>query len=159
MSLSLHPHGHGHLSVSPHLDSPFLFLALPHAPFLPLPAHEFRRQPVHSAQREYGLHRRVLPLHRLRGQRLRLQRDLSRALHAAPGLAAALLRQSLLRTPTTMTLHSRMCSSKHIERKPTTLYEKTCLSVCRRRQCSIERGDPLEIERGDPLSIETRKHR
>ena len=29
---------------------------------------------------------------------------------------------------------------------PITLYEKTCLSVCRRRQCPIERGDPLEIE-------------
>ena len=40
-----------------------------------------------------------------------------------------------------------------------TLNEKTCLSVCRRRQCPIERGDPLEIERGDPLSKETRKHR
>ena len=58
-----------------------------------------------------------------------------------------------------MTLHSRICSTKHIERKPITLYEKTCLSVCRRRQCPIERGDPLEIERGDPLSNETRKHR
>ena len=58
-----------------------------------------------------------------------------------------------------MTLHSSICSTKHIERKPITLYEKTCLSVCRRRQCPIERGDPLEIERGDPLSNETRKHR
>ena len=37
--------------------------------------------------------------------------------------------------------------------------EKTCLSVCRRRQCPIERGDPLETERGDPLSKETGKHR
>ena len=67
--------------------------------------------------------------------------------------------KSLLRTPTTMTLHSKICSTKHIERKPITLYEKTCLSVCRRRQCPIERGDPLEIERCDPLSNETRKHR
>ena len=57
-----------------------------------------------------------------------------------------------------MTLHSKTCSTKHIERKPITLYEKTCLSVCRRRQCPIER-DPLEIERGDPFSKETRKHR
>ena len=55
--------------------------------------------------------------------------------------------------PTTMTLHSKTCSTEHIERKPITLYEKTCLSVCRRRhqcrrQCPIERGDPLEIDRG-----------
>ena len=56
MSLSLHPHGHGHLSVSPHLDSPFLFPALPHASFLLPLAPEVRRQPVHSAQREYGLY-------------------------------------------------------------------------------------------------------
>ena len=42
---------------------------------------------------------------------------------------------------------------------PITLYEKTCLSVCRRRQCPIERSDPLEMERGDPLSKETRNHR
>ena len=63
------------------------------------------------------------------------------------------------RTPTTMTLHSRICFTKHTEHMPITLYEKTCLSVCRRRQCPIERGDPLEIERGDPLSKETRKHR
>ena len=56
MSLLLHPHGHGHLSVSPHLDSPFLFPALPHAPFLLPPAPEVRRQPVHSAQRECGVY-------------------------------------------------------------------------------------------------------
>ena len=67
--------------------------------------------------------------------------------------------KSLLRTPTTMTLHSKTCSTKHIERNPITLYEKTCLSVCRRRQCPIERGDPLEIDRGDPVSTETQKHR
>ena len=67
--------------------------------------------------------------------------------------------KSLLRTPSTMTLHSKTCSTKHIERKPITLCEKTCLSVCRRRQCPTERGDPLETERGDPLSDETRKHR
>ena len=39
----------------------------------------------------------------------------------------------LLRTPTTMTLHSKTCSIKYIEGKSITLYEKTCLSVCRRR--------------------------
>ena len=67
--------------------------------------------------------------------------------------------KSLLRTPTTMTLHSKTCSIKHIKRKLFTLYEKTCLSVCRRRQCPIERGDPLEIDRVDPVSTETQKHR
>ena len=57
-----------------------------------------------------------------------------------------------------MTLHSK--TTKHVERKPVTLYEKTCLSVCRcRRQCPIEWGDPLEIDRGDPVSTETQKHR
>ena len=58
-----------------------------------------------------------------------------------------------------MTLHSKTCSTKHIERKPITLYEKTCLSVCRRRQCPIERDDPLEIDRVDPVSTEIQKHR
>ena len=58
-----------------------------------------------------------------------------------------------------MTLHSKICSTKHIERKPITLYEKTCLSVCRRRQCPIEQGDLLEIDRGDSVSTETQKHR
>ena len=66
--------------------------------------------------------------------------------------------KSLLRTPTTMTLHSKTCSSKHIERKPITLYVKTSLSVCR-RQRPIERGDPLEIDRCDPVSTEAQKHR
>ena len=35
----------------------------------------------------------------------------------------------------------------YIERKSITLYEKTCLSVCRRRQCPIEQGNLLEIDR------------
>ena len=56
---------HGHLSVSPRLDSPFLFPALPSAPFLLPPDPEVRGKPAHSAEREYGLHRRVLPLHKL----------------------------------------------------------------------------------------------
>ena len=46
-----------------------------------------------------------------------------------------------------------------IERKSITQYEKICLSVCRRRQCPIEQGDPLEIDRGNLASSETRKHR
>ena len=36
--------------------------------------------------------------------------------------------KSLLRTPTTMTLHSKTCSTNYIERKSITLYEKTSLS-------------------------------
>ena len=40
-----------------------------------------------------------------------------------------------------------------------TLNEKTCLSVCRRRQCPTERCDLLGTERGDPVSTETLKHR
>ena len=63
------------------------------------------------------------------------------------------------RTQTTMTLHSKTCSIKHIQRKPITLYEKTNLSVCRRRQCPIEQGYPLEIDRGDPVCTEIQKHR
>ena len=62
--------------------------------------------------------------------------------------------KSPLRTPTTMTLHSKTCSIKYFERKPITLYEKTCLSVCRRRQCPIERSDPLEIDPADPVSTD-----
>ena len=41
----------------------------------------------------------------------------------------------------------------------TTLNEKTCLSVCRRRQCPTERVDLLETERGDLLSQIVRMHR
>ena len=53
-----------------------------------------------------------------------------------------------------MTLHSKTCSIKNIERKSITLYEKTCLSVCRRRQCPIEQGNLLETDRGNPASSE-----
>ena len=56
---SLHPHGHLHVGVSPRLDSPFLFPALPHVPYLLPPVPEVRGKPAHSAKREYGLHRRV----------------------------------------------------------------------------------------------------
>ena len=68
--------------------------------------------------------------------------------------------KSLLRTPTTMTLHSKTCSIKYIERSLSLSTEKTCLSVCRRRrQCPIEQGDLLEIDRGDPVSTEAQKHK
>ena len=65
----------------------------------------------------------------------------------------------LLRTRTTTTLHSRRCSIGHIEHKSITLYEKTCLSVCRRRQCPIEQGNLLERDRGDSVSTEAQKRR
>ena len=42
-----------------------------------------------------------------------------------------------------MTLHSRVCFAKLTEYIAITLNEKTCLSVCRRRQCPTERGDLL----------------
>ena len=42
-----------------------------------------------------------------------------------------------------MTLHSRVCFVKLTEYIAITLNEKTCLSVCRRRQCPTERGDLL----------------
>ena len=61
--LSLSSHPHGHLSVSPRLDSPSLFPALPHVHYLLPTVPEVRGKPAHSAKREYGLHRRVLPLH------------------------------------------------------------------------------------------------
>ena len=67
--------------------------------------------------------------------------------------------KSLLRTPTAMMLHWRICSTEHIEFKPITQYEKTFLSVCRRRQCPIEHGNLLEIDRGNPVSTEAQKHR
>ena len=63
------------------------------------------------------------------------------------------------RAPNTMTLHSRVCFKKLKEYIAITLNEKTCLSVCRRRQRPTERGDLLGTERGDLLSKVTRKHR
>ena len=45
--------------------------------------------------------------------------------------------KSLLRTATTMTLHSRVCFAKLTEYIVITLCEKTCLSVCRRLMSDI----------------------
>ena len=42
-----------------------------------------------------------------------------------------------------MTLYSRVCFAKLTEHIAITLNEKTCLSVCRRRQCPTERCDLL----------------
>ena len=142
-------------------DSPFLCPALPHVPYLLPPLPEVRGKPALSAKREYGFHRRVSPSPQVMSPRP----TTSTRRQSSPTCSSWTRRRSsptksLLRTPTTMTLHSKTCSTKHIERKPITLYEKTFLSVCRRRrQCPIERGDPLEIDRGDPVSTETQKHR
>ena len=56
------------------------------------------------------------------------------------------------RTQSTMTPHSRVFFVKLTEYIAITLNEKTCLSVCRLRQCLTERCDLLETERGDLLS-------
>ena len=144
MSLSHQPHVHVHVSVSPRLALPFVFPALP-AALLPLPlALEVRRLPepaVHSTRRVYGLFWRVTTSRRPQSSPTRSSWTRRRS---SPT-------KSLLRTPTTMTLHSRICFTKHTEHMPITLYEKTCLSGCRRCHCPIKRGDPL--------SKETRKHR
>ena len=58
-----------------------------------------------------------------------------------------------------MKLHSRVCFVKLTNYIAITLNEKTCLSVCRRRQCPTERGDLLGTQRGDLLSKVARKHR
>ena len=85
--------------VRSHLDPPFLLLALLSTPF-PLPQlHEVCGRPAQLLQRECGLYWLVLPLHRLWAQGPWPLRDLSRALRAAPGLAAALLQQSLFCGP------------------------------------------------------------
>ena len=57
--------------------------------------------------------------------------------------------KSLLRTPTTMTLHPKTCSTKHIERKPITLYEKT-LSVSLSSSSMSDTGRPVGDRLGRP---------
>ena len=142
--------------------SPLLLHALP-AALLPFPpALEVRRlQPTaHSAQRKYGLHRPFSSSPQVMSPTpttsRRPQSSLTRSSWTRRRSSPT---ESPLRTPTTMTLHSRVCFAKLTGYIAITLHEKTCLSVCRRRQCSTERGDPLETERGDLLSKETRKHR
>ena len=49
-----------------------------------------------------------------------------------------------------MTLHSKTCSTMHIERKPITLCEKTCLPVCRRPSMSDRTGRPVGGRLGRP---------
>ena len=80
----------------------------------------------------------------------------SRRLRSSPTQSSWTRRRSsptkgFTRTPTTMTLHSRLCFAKLTEYTAITLNEKTCLSICRRRQCPAGRGDLL--------SRVARKHR
>ena len=72
LSLSCHLHGYPRACGLFTLILLFLLLALLSVPF-PLPQlPEVCGKPAHSAKREYGLHRRVLPLQRLWPQGLRL---------------------------------------------------------------------------------------
>ena len=47
--------------------------------------------------------------------------------------------------------HSRICFTKHTEKRSITPSEKACLSASRRRPCPSKQGDLLERERGDLL--------
>ena len=153
MSLSSHPHVHVHAIVSPRLALSFFFTH-----FLP---HSFN----------FLLHLKFVDYNLLRtphNESMDLSDDFLLSTGYEPNAYdfketsvepyTELLNrrrssptESLLRTPTTMTLHSRVCFAKLTEYIAITLYEKTCLSGCCRRQCPIERGDPLEIERGRPV--------
>ena len=143
-----------------HLDPPFLLLALSSAPS-PLPqVPEVRGKPAQLLQTRVWTPPTSSPSPQVMIPRPTTStRPLSSPTCSSWTRRRSSPTKSLLRTPTTMTLHSKTCSTKHIERKPITLCEKTCLSVWRRRQCPIERCDPLEVHRGDPVSTETRKHR
>ena len=100
-SFHSHPHALMMCVVLPRHWSLHSLHPLPLAPpvaLLPL-LHplEVRRQPAHSAQRQYGLHWWDLLPHRSWAQRLRLQGDFCRVLHRAPDLAAVPLRQRVSR--------------------------------------------------------------
>ena len=144
-----------------HLDPPFLFPALPSVPFpLPQVPEVCGKTCTTPATRVWT------PLASSSSPQVMSPRPTTSTRPQSSPTCSSWTRRlsfptkSLLRTPTTMTLHSKTCSIKYIERKPITLYEKTCLSVCRRRrQCPIEQGDLLEIDRGDPVSTEAQKHR
>ena len=60
--------------------------------------------------------------------------------------------KSLLRTPTTTTLHSRICFAKLTEYIAITLYEKTCLSVSLSSSSMSERTErPVGDRTGRPV--------
>ena len=151
MSLSHHPHVHVHVyvSVSLRFALPFDF---PH--FLPHSFHfllhlkfvdNLRTPPKESMDLsdEFSSQQVMSPAP-----------TTSRRPQSSPARSSWTRRRSsptksLLRTPTT--LHSRVCFAKVTEYIAITLYEKTCLSVRRRRQCPIERGNPV--------STKAQKHR
>ena len=155
MSLSSHPHVHVHVSVSPRLALPFYFTHfLPHS-FHFLPALEVRRlQPAAlRTKRVWTCLTSSSSPQVMSPKPTTSRRPPSSPTRSSWTRCRSSPTKSLLRTPTTMTLHSRVCFAKLTEYIAITLYEKTCLSVCR-RQCPTERCDPLEIERGDLLSKE-----
>ena len=134
-----------------HLDPPFLLLALASAPF-PLPQlHEVCGKPAQLLQRECGT-----PLTSFSSPQVMSPRPMTSTRPQSSPTCSSWTRRrssptkSLVRTPTTMTLNSKTCSIKYIESKPITLYEKTCLSVCGRRQRPIEQGRPVGDRSGRP---------
>ena len=120
-------HGHLDVSGSPRLDSPFLFAALPSAPFFfflqflkfVVNLHNSANDSMDSTD-EFSLSTGYEPkAHDLYETSVEPHMQL---LNSPPLFSDKI--------STTMTQHSKTCSTKHIERKPVTLYEKTCLSVC-----------------------------
>ena len=117
MSLSSHPHVHVHVSVSPRHVLPFYFTHfLPHSFhfLLHLKFVDNLRIPLKESMDlsdEFLLSTGYEPnAYDFKETSVEPYTD------GAPGLAAALLRtKSLLRTPTTMTLHSRVCFVKLTE--------------------------------------------
>ena len=142
-----------------HLGLPFLLLALPSAPF-PLPQlPEVCGKLAQLLQRECGLTDEFTLSTGYEPKAHDLYETSVEPYVQLLDSPPLFFNKVSSADPTTMTLHSKTCSIKYIERKLITLYEKTCLSVCRRRQCPTEQGDLLEIDRGHPVSTETQKHR
>ena len=153
MSLSHHPHFHVHVSVSHRLVLPIYF---PH--FLP---HSFH----------FLLHLKIVDYNLLRTPH-KESMDLSDEFLLSTGYepnaydfkeTSVVPYTELLDSPPIFSdkvssadadyddAALEVCFAKLTEHIAITHHEKTCLSVCRRRQCPTERGDPL--------SKETRKHR
>ena len=123
------------------------------------PPLEVRRQPEHSAQREYGLHWRDLLPQRLWAQRLRLQGDLCRALHRAPEFAAVPLRHRFPEDAEYddaalegMLRETHRVHSHHSQREDLS-FSLSSSSV------SDRTGRPVGDSAGDLLSQVVRKHR
>ena len=111
---------------------------------------EVRRQPSHSAQREFGFHWWDPLPHWFWAQRLTPTQSSWPRRRSSP-------KKCFPRTPSTMTPPSRVCCVKLTEYIAITLNENTSLSVCR-RLCPKERCDLLEKERGDLLSVVVGMH-